>query len=120
MNKFIGVGSLARDGKLNGGEKNVLRFTLVTLVGYSRKTEKEMWAFVPCVVFKPREETVNLLTEHTQGLLISLEGRVKSSKFESQGQTKYSTDVIVDENSIQVAQIWTGIGHAADEKAATA
>ena len=108
MNRFIGVGSLPRPGVLNGAEYKVLRFTLATLIGHNQKTNKGRWAYVPCVVFKPTERTVQLLTVDPKGILIGLEGRVNTSRFDSHGQTKYSTEVIVDERSIRVLQVHVG------------
>ncbi len=105
MNKFIGVGSLPRAGILNGSEKKVLRFTLATFLGENRKTRKGRWAFVPCVVFTPADNVARLVTENWKGALIGLEGRVNTSKFESKGATKYSTEVIVDERSIRLLQV---------------
>ncbi len=106
MNRFIGVGTLPRSGTLNGTEKKVLRFTLATQLGQSGKDKKPRRAFVPCVVFKPSEATIGLLTGDPQGVLIGLEGRVNTSKFETrEGQTKYSTEVIVDERSIQLLEL---------------
>ena len=102
MNRFIGAGTLPRAATLNGGEKKVLRFTLRTCLGYNSKTEKERLAFVPCVVFKPSQTLVEMLTEHFNGMVIGMEGRVNTSKFETKdGQTKYSTEVIVDQGSIE-------------------
>ncbi len=104
MNRFIGVGSLPRPGVLNASKYKVLRFTLATLIGHNKKTNKDRWAYVPCVVFKPTEKTVQLLTVDPKGILIGLEGRVNTSRFESHGQTKYSTEVIADEKSIRALQ----------------
>jgi single-strand DNA-binding protein len=102
MNRFTGVGTLPRAAVLNGSEKKVLRFTLRTSLGLSRKSDRERLAFVPCVVFKPGQALVQMLTEHFDGMVIGLEGRVNTSKFETKdGQTKYSTEVIVDQGSIQ-------------------
>jgi single-stranded DNA-binding protein len=102
MNRFNGVGTLPRAAILNGGEKKVLRFTLRTILGHNNKTNKDRLAFVPCVVFKPTQTLVQMLTEHFDGMTISLEGRVNTSKFETKdGQTKYSTEVIVDQTSIK-------------------
>lgn len=102
MNRFTGVGTLPRAAILNGSETKVLRFTLRTCLGFNSKTDKERLAFVPCVVFKPSQTLVSMLTEHFQGMVIGLEGRVNTSKFETKdGQTKYSTEVIVDQGSIQ-------------------
>jgi single-stranded DNA-binding protein len=118
MNKFVGVGTLPRNGILNGSEKKVLRFTLATLVGHNKKTKKDLWSYVPCVVFKPTEATIGLLTVDTKGVMIGLEGRVNTSKFETkEGQTKYSTEVIVDQGSIRLLQVQIG-QEIAKEKAA--
>lgn len=106
MNKFIGVGTLPRSGTLNGNEKKVLRFTLATRTGHGGKGKKSHQAFVPCVIFKPSETSVCLLTGDPRGVLIGLEGRVNTSKFETRdGQTKYSTEVIVDERSLELLDL---------------
>ena len=105
MNRFIGVGSLPRNAVLNGNEKKVLRFTLATRYGQDKKTKKDRCAYVPCVIFRPSENTQNLLVENSKGLLIGLEGRVNTSKFESKGITKYSTEIIVDERSLRILQV---------------
>lgn len=107
MNKFIGAGSLPRNAVLNGNEKKVLRFTLTTQYGRNKKTGKSRLAFVPCVIFRPSEDTANLLVENGKGLQIGLEGWVNTSKFESKGITKYSTEVIVDEKSLRVLETET-------------
>lgn len=118
MNKFVGTGTLPRNGIVIGSDKKVLRFTLATLVGHNKKTKKDLWAYVPCVVFKPSDKTVGLLTENTAGVMIGLEGRVNTSKFETKDHTtKYSTEVVVDERSIQLLQVTVGMD-TAKEKAA--
>ncbi|MDD5677071.1 MAG: single-stranded DNA-binding protein [Kiritimatiellae bacterium] len=118
MNKFIGVGTLPRNGILNGSDKKVLRFTLATLIGRNKKTKKDIWSYVPCVVFKPSEGTINLLTVDTKGVMIGLEGRVNTSKYEAKDHTtKYSTEVVVDERSIRLLQV-TVSGEPAKDKVA--
>ena len=112
MNKFIGVGSLPRNAVLNGNEKKVLRFTLATQNGRNKKNGKARFSFVPCVIFRPSENTQKLLIENGKGLLIRLEGRVHTSKFESKGITKYSTEVIVNENSVQTLPLADNAGTA--------
>jgi len=102
MNRFNGVGSLPRAAVTNGTDKKVLRFTLCTILGHNNKTHKDRLAFVPCVVFKPTRTLVQMLTENYEGMTISLEGRVNTSKFITKdGQKKYSTEVIVDQTSIK-------------------
>ena len=105
MNRFIGTGTLPKAGVINGSGKNVLRFTLATVTSINPKTKKVRVSYVPCVAFRPSEETVKLLTENTDGMLIGLEGRINTSKYESDGKTKYSTDVVVDEKSIQLLDL---------------
>jgi single-strand DNA-binding protein len=120
MNKFIGVGTLPRSGTLNGNEKKVLRFTLATKTSHGGKDKKPRQAFVPCVVFKPSEPSICLLTGDPKGILIGLEGRVNTSKFETRdGQTKYSTEVIVDERSLELLDLQASLetsddGHGMD------
>jgi len=99
---------LPRNAILNGNEKKVLRFTLATRYGTNKKTRKDFWAYVPCVIFRPSENTRNLLMENSKGLLIGLEGRVNTSKFESKGITKYSTEVIADERSLRILEVLVG------------
>ncbi|MEI6150259.1 MAG: single-stranded DNA-binding protein [bacterium] len=116
MNKFIGVGTLPRSGTLNGNEKKVLRFTLATKNGHGGKDKKSYKAFVPCVVFRPSEPAISLLTGDPKGVLIGLEGRVNTSKFETKdGQTKYSTEVIVDERSLEVLELQGIVEASGDE-----
>lgn len=118
MNKFIGVGTLPRSGTLSGNEKKVLRFTLATRLPGSGKDAKERRAYVPCVLFKPSEVNVALLTGKPKGIRIVLEGRVSTSKFETRdGQTRYSTDVVVDERSIEVIELDGSGEFRADEVA---
>lgn len=107
MNKFVGSGTLPRNGVVIGSGKKVLRFTLATHLSQNKKTKRDLWAFVPCVVFNPSEVAKRLLTENSKGVVIELEGRVNTSKFESQGATKYSTEVVVDERSIHPIQATT-------------
>ena len=78
MNKFVGAGTLPRNGMVIGSDKKVLRFTLATLVGHNKKTKKDLWAYVPCVIFKPTEKTIGLLTENTSE---GIQGRTWKTEF---------------------------------------
>ena len=118
MNRFMGIGTLPREAQLKGDNQNVLRFTLATPLARSPVTKKERWAFVPCVIFRPSEETVRLLTKNTKGLQIGLQGQVNTSKYITKGQTKYSTDIIVDERTIKVVEEDAGLPGQEGAKAA--
>ena len=101
MNRFTGVGRLARNAVLNGSEKKALKFTLATNYGHNEKTGKDRVAFVPCVCFGASEDIVKTLTEDGKGVLVSVEGRVVNSRFESKGETKYSTEVVVEKTGLR-------------------
>jgi single-stranded DNA-binding protein len=102
MNKFTAVGRLPRAAILNGGEKKVLRFTLATVYGFSRKTNKNLVAYVPCVLFQPPEELKQVLMENWKDTTIEVEGHVATSKFETKDhETKYSTEVVVDSGGVR-------------------
>ena len=108
MNKFTGVGTLPRSAVLHGANRTVLRFTLATRIGFNKKRKKDIWSYVPCVIFRPSDETINLLADDSRSLTIGVEGRVNTSKYESNGQTKYSTEVVVDERSIRLMEVAVG------------
>jgi single-stranded DNA-binding protein len=110
MNKFTGVGTLPRNAVVHGSNRKVLRFTLATVVGHNRKKEKDILSYVPCVVFRPSEAIISLLAEDAQGLMIGVEGRVNTSRYESNGKTKYSTEVVVNEDNIQLLEATIGSG----------
>ncbi|MBW3019567.1 single-stranded DNA-binding protein [Candidatus Woesearchaeota archaeon] len=77
---------------------NVLRFTMVAKHGYNAKKGQKMTEFIPCCLFKPSEKMRSLFTQ--EGIHLELRGRISSSKYEKDGEAKYSTQVIVDPQSI--------------------
>ncbi len=93
MNVCILSGRLVRNAV--GNQEKALAFTLATRYGFDPTDGKERVAFVPCVMFNPPKELVELLTNKGKGLLVELEGRVSNSSYEADGERKYKTDVIV-------------------------
>jgi single-strand DNA-binding protein len=83
---------------LNG--ESVLRFGIVAKHGYSRKKGQKLTEYIPCCLFNPSEKVRDLLSK--EGLFLELRGRISSSKYEKDGETKYSTQVIVDPASLNV------------------
>ena len=77
---------------------NVLRFALVAKHGYSKKKGEKLTEYIPCTLFKPSEKIKGLLEK--EGMFLELRGRISSSKYEKDGEVKYSTQVIVDPGSI--------------------
>ena len=102
MNRFIGSGTLPRAAKVNGNGKKAVKFTLAACYGYNSQTKRDLIAYVPCVVFEPASDIEKLLTEDWRGTFIEVEGHVSTSKFEANGETKYSTEVIVNRSGIRM------------------
>lgn len=78
--------------------ENVLRFAVVAKHGYSKKKGEKLKEYIPCCLFKPSEKVKDLLSK--EGLFLELRGRISSSKYEKDGETKFSTQVIVDPASL--------------------
>lgn len=104
MNVCVISGFLAREAVVNG-EGKVLRFTVAAKHGYNIKEEIDLVECVPCTLFNPSEAIVNLFTNEWKGLSLELKGRVSTSRYEKEGQTIYSTQVIVDKNSINLLKV---------------
>jgi hypothetical protein len=102
MNRFIGSGTLPRAAKVNGTEKKAVKFTLAACYGHNPTTKRDLIAYVPCVVFEPAPDIEKLLTQDWRGTFFEVEGHVTTSKFEANGETKYSTDVIVNRFGIRM------------------
>jgi len=102
MNAFIGSGRLVRNAIVHGTEKKVLKFTIAAKYGYNRDAEKERVEFLPCVIFKPSEAMEMLLAKEGKGVFVEFQGRVATSTFEADGETKYSTEVVVNTASFNI------------------
>ena len=120
MNKFVAIGRLPRPAVVNGTEEKVVKFTLACCHGHDRAKHRDLVSYVPCVVFQPGPELLELLTEDWQGLVIELEGHVATSKFVSEGHTRYSTEVVVDKNRIRMVPELEALPFNETQKAADA
>ena len=104
MNRFTGSGTLPRAAIVNGTEKKAVKFTLAACYGYNTQTKRDLVSYVPCVVFEPAPDIEKLLTQDWRGLFFEVEGHVSTSKFEKDGETKYSTEVIVNRSGVRIVQ----------------
>ncbi len=100
MNVCALAGRLARNAVLKGTDNKVLLFTLATKCGYDETEQKERITHVPCVVFNPSPELEAALVNDGKGAYIELEGRVSTSSYESNGERKFTTEVVVFNRSI--------------------
>lgn len=121
MNRFIGSGTLPRAAKVNGTEKKAVKFTLAACYGHNPTTKRDLIAYVPCVVFEPAPDIEKLLTQDWRGTFFEVEGHVTTSKFEANGETKYSTEVVVNRGGVrllsQVAPYFSEAAAARDREA---
>lgn len=100
MNVCILSGRLVRNAITSGTNEKALLFTVATKYGFNASEKKERIAFVPCVLFDPSKELVDLFKEKGKGLRIECEGRVANSRFEVNGEVRYKTDVILRNGSL--------------------
>jgi single-strand DNA-binding protein len=97
MNKVQLVGRLVRDPDFYVSEKGAARsvFTLVTKGYWSKKEQKTIDDFVPVTMWGKQAER---FAEHAKkGWLVSIVGRVSSSRYEKDGKMIYTLDVIAEE-----------------------
>jgi single-strand DNA-binding protein len=103
MNKVICSGRLTRDAWANGENTKAVKFTVAAKYGYDAKAEKERVEFVQCVLFtKPNDKLGIFLISQGKGVFVEFEGRVATSQFEKDGETRYSTQVIVDKRTFNI------------------
>lgn len=102
MNVCILSGRLARNAVAN--HEKAIVFTVATKYGYDTNEGKDRMAFVPCVMFNPPHDLIELLTTKGKGLSVELEGRVSNSSYEVDGERRYKTDVIVKNGSFTLVK----------------
>ena len=102
MNRCIITGRLARNAAIRGNGNKALVFTVASKYGHNEKENKERVAFVPCVIFNPSRELEEQLVNQGPKTYIELEGRVSSSSYESDGEKRYNTEVVVYNQSVVV------------------
>lgn len=98
MNKVILSGRLTRDPEItyktnNDSKLCIARYTLA--VNRRIKQEGQPDAdFINCVAFGKLGELAEKY--YKQGLKLVIEGRIQTSKYEKDGTTKYSTNIVVE------------------------
>ncbi len=98
MNKVILMGNLGADAELRmtGGGKPVMNFQVATSESWKdqsgQKQERTEWH--RCVMWGDRAEK---LAKHlTKGTKLVVEGSIRYSKYEKNGETRYATDINVE------------------------
>ena len=97
MNVFVGSGKIVR-ANLIEGERRILKFTLA-ITGNNSKEGKERTDYVPCIIYNPVDETLEMLSIEKE---VELLGRVKTFSFEIAGETTYKTEVVINQKSLKI------------------
>lgn len=90
INKAILIGRLTKKAELKSttNGKSVCNFTLAV------QRDKDNTDFIPCVMWG---KTAEILAQYTdRGSLIAVEGRIQVRLYDSNGVTKYATEIICD------------------------
>lgn len=97
MNKVILIGRLVADPELKNSESGlaVARYRLAVDRKYKKDNERQA-DFINCVTFGKSAEFVERYLH--KGTKIAVTGRLQTGSYEKDGQTHYTTDVIVEEH----------------------
>lgn len=95
MNKVILTGRLTADIEVKGKDSKYANFTLAVRDGRDADGEP-LTQFIRCVIFGKGAEIMEQFTE--KGSPLSICGRMNNSSYENEeGETRWSTSVIVDD-----------------------
>ena len=93
MNKVILLGRLTRDPELRTTPSGVSVTSFSIAV--NRRFSKDQTDFINCVAWR---QTAEFVTKYfAKGNMIAVVGSLQTGRFEKEGQTHYTTDVVVDE-----------------------
>lgn len=100
MNKVFLIGRLTKDPdvRYSQGENSicVARYTLAIDRRFRAEGQEPQADFISCVAFGGRGEFAEKYLH--KGMKISVIGRLQSGSYEKDGQTHYTTDVVVEEH----------------------
>ena len=92
MNKFIGMGRIARDLEVTYSQNNmaILKFSIAI-----NRRKKDEVDFLNCVAFEKNAE--NIAKFFKKGSMIAIEGRIQTGSYDNkEGKKVYTTDIMVD------------------------
>lgn len=96
MNKVILIGRLTKDPEVSTTNSGIAysRFTLAV----NRKTSGEQDCdFINCIAWRNHAE--NICKYMKKGSKMAIVGNIQTRKYDDNGQTKYVTDVVVEETT---------------------
>lgn len=96
LNRWMGLGNLAADPELraSGGGQSVLKLRLACSESYLDKsnTRQERTEFVSITIFGKRGEALAKIL--TKGDRIFVEGSLRTSSYEKDGEKRYRTEIV--------------------------
>lgn len=95
LNKVIAIGRLTADPELQktANDKNFLRLNLAVNRRYKDQNGERETDFLPLVVWGKLAETMSSYAK--KGSLISVEGEVRTRRYEKDGQQHYVTEILL-------------------------
>ncbi|MGT2666385.1 single-stranded DNA-binding protein [Streptococcus rifensis] len=94
LNKMIMIGRLVQNPELQttASDKHVTRFTLAINRKYKGQDGERQTDFINAVAWGKMAE--NLVSYGTKGSLISVDGELRTRKYEKNGETHYASEVL--------------------------
>ena len=111
MNKVILMGRLTRDPDIRYSQGDnptaVARYTLAVDRRFKRDGDQQTADFINCVAFGRQGEFAEKYLR--KGIKIAISGRIQTGRYTNQdGQTVYTTDVVVEEQEFAESKKATG------------
>lgn len=97
LNRVILIGRLTRDPELRYTPSGVAvtRFTVAVGRRYSNQQGEREADFISTITWRGLAE--NCANYLKKGSMVSLEGRIQTGKYEKEGRTVYTTEVVADD-----------------------
>lgn len=97
------TGKLVRNAVVSGTENKALAFKIRAPYGEDRETQKIFEAFVPCVMFNPPEELIEILTSKGKDLYVEFSGGIpRESSYEVGGERRWKTEVYIPKGKLRI------------------
>ena len=96
INRVVLVGRITKDPELKSTQSNInfVNFTLAVNRQFTDQSGERQADFIQCIVW--RRQADNLARFIKKGALLGVEGRIQTGRYEADGITRYTTDVVCD------------------------
>ena len=97
MNKVVLIGRITKDPEVRYTQSGVptVSFTLAVDRGIRDNQGNRQADFISCVAWRSQADFISRYIK--KGFLLAIDGRIQTGQYQTQdGQTRYTTDVVVD------------------------